>query len=264
MSEVIAHPPGTVCWVELGTTDIAAARTFYEALFGWDSTEVPMPDGNTYTMLQKEERGAGGVYRLNEEQQAHQVPPHWTIYTAVEDADATARTAKSNGGGVLVEPLDIPNVGRMAVLHDREGAAFAILQPNDGAPGLGVKDAPGGLCWTELSSRDPEGAKAFYGSLFGWDARPQETPGGLYTMFSVDGTDIGGMVEMNEEWGEMPAKWMPYFGIADIDAALAQIPSLGGEVAMGPIEAEGVGRFAVVQDPQGAFLSIIQLDAFGS
>ena len=261
MSEVIAHPPGTVCWVELGTTDPATAGLFYQALFGWESTEVPMPEGS-YTQLQQDGHDNGGIYALTADQHAHGVPPHWLLYTAVENVDAAAEQAQAHGGTVLADPVDIPNVGRMAVLQDREGSSFAVMNLSE-HPGLGVKDAPGGLCWTELSSRDPEGAKAFYGTLFGWGARPQETPGGPYTMFSVDGTELGGMVEMDEEWGEMPATWMPYFGIGDIDAALDQIPSLGGEIAMGPIEVEGVGRFAVVQDPQGAFLSIIQLDAFG-
>ena len=261
MSEVLTHAPGTTCWVELGTTD-PAARSFYEALFGWESTEMPMPDGDAYTLFQQDGRSAGGVYGLSAEVQPG-VPPHWLLYTAVANTDTTIEEAKTSGGTVLIEPMDVPNVGRMAVLQDREGAAFAILQPAEAAPGLEGKGAPGGLCWTELSARDPEGAAAFYGALFDWNARPQQTPGGPYTMFSLDGTDIGGMITMDEAWGEMPAAWMPYFGIADIDAALEQIPGLGGTVSFGPLEAEGVGRFAVVQDPQGVFLSIIQLDAFG-
>lgn len=261
MSTVLTHAPGTVCWAELGTTDPAAARSFYEALFGWNTNEVPMPDG-PYTLLQKDDRDVGGIYPLNEDQRAQHVPPHWMLYTAVEDADATAESARAHGATVSVEPMDIPNVGRMAVLADPEGATFAVMQPGD-HPGFSAKDEPGALCWTELSTRDPKAATDFYGTLFGWDARDQAMPGGAYTMLSVDGTDVAGMVTMNEEWGDMPAAWMPYFGIADIDAALEQVTEHGGEVAMGPIEADGVGRFAVVQDPQGAFVSIIQLEAFG-
>jgi predicted enzyme related to lactoylglutathione lyase len=263
MNEVISHRPGTVCWTDLGTTDLGAGRAFYQELFGWDAEESDMPEGvGTYTSFQQDGRDVAGAYPLMEEQRAQGVPPHWLLYTAVEDVDTTAATARSNGGTVVAEPMDVPGVGRMAVLQDPEGATFAVMQLTEHS-GLGKKDAPGALCWTELSARDPEGATAFYGTLFGWDARTQETPGGPYTMFSLDDTDVGGMVQMDEEWGDMPAAWMPYFGIADLDATLEQVPKLGGEVAMGPIEAEGVGRFAVVQDSQGAFLSIIQLDAFG-
>lgn len=260
MSEVITHAPGTVCWVELGTTDSAAARSFYQALFGWNANEVSM-ESATYTLLEKDGHDVGGIYDLQDEQKAQHVPPHWMLYTAVEDVDATVAKAQSNGGTVVAEPMDIPNVGRMAVLQDPEGAAFAVMQLTE-HPGLGEKDAPGTLCWTELSARDTEGAKAFYGALFGWDARATETPSGPYTLFSLDGTDVGGMVHMNEAWGNMPAAWMPYFGIADLDAARERVPQLGGEVATEPIAAEGVGRFAVVQDPQGAFISIIQLNTF--
>lgn len=262
MTAVLTHAPGTVCWTELGTTDPAAAGPFYHALFGWNATDVPMPEGmGAYTLLQQDGRDTGGIYELTAEQQTHHVPPHWLLYTAVEDVDAAADAAREHGGAVVAPPMDVPNVGRMAVLADPEGAMFAVMRLAE-HPGLGVKDAPGALCWTELSSRDPEGAAAFYGALFGWEACETETPGGPYTIFSLDGTDVGGVVHMNEEWGDMPAAWMPYFGIADLDAAMARIPQLGGDVAVGPLEAKGVGRFAVVQDPQGAYCSIIQLDAF--
>ena len=260
MSEVVMHAPGTVCWTELGTTDPAAAGSFYHALFGWDTAEVPMPEG-TYTILQQDALDMGGIYRLTDQQRNQHVPPHWLLYTAVDDVDAAADTAQRNGGTVVAPPMDVPNVGRMAVLQDPEGATFAVMHLA-GHPGLGTKDVPGALCWTELSARDPQGAASFYGVLFGWEPQVQQMPNGPYTMFSLDGADVGGMIEMTEEWGDMPSAWMPYFGIADLDVALARIPSLGGEVAVGPLEAQGVGHFAVVRDPQGAFLSIIQLDAF--
>lgn len=263
MNTVITHAPGTVCWTELGTTDPAAAPLFYEALFGWSAIDVPMPEGiGSYTLLQRNDRDMGGVYELTAEQQTQGVPPHWLLYTAVEDVDAVADAARVHGGAVLAEPMDVPDVGRMAMLADPEGATFAVMRLA-GHPGLGAMDAPGALCWTELSARDPERAADFYGALFGWEACETETPGSPYTTFSLGGTDVGGMVHMNEEWGDMPPAWMPYFGIADLDDAMARIPQLGGEVAFGPMEAKDVGRFAVVQDPQGAFLSIIQLQAFG-
>lgn len=261
MNEVVTHAPGTVYWVELNTTDAGAARPFYQALFGWDATEVRTPQGAPYTMLQKGGRDVGGLQDLRDEERAQGAPPHWMLFTCVEAADAAAEQARAQGGTVVAGPYDAADIGRMATLRDPEGAAFSVWEPT-GYAGLGLKDAPGALCWTELSARDAEGAAAFYGALFGWDASPTETPGGPYTMFSLGGTDVGGMVTMSEEWGDMPAAWMPYFGIADLDAALEQVPELGGEVAVGPLEAEGVGRFAVVQDPQGAFLSVIQLDAF--
>ena len=114
-----------------------------------------------------------------------------------------------------------------------------------------------------MQTAKPSGGTVIVGALFGWNTCTQETPSGPYSMFSADGTDLGGRVEMNEEWGEMPAAWTPYFGVTDLDAALEQIPSLCVEVAKGPLEAEGGGRFAVMHNPQSAFLSIIQLDTSG-
>jgi predicted enzyme related to lactoylglutathione lyase len=142
----------------------------------------------------------GGIYCLTDEQQAQHVPPHWLLYTAVDDVDAAADTTQQNGGAVVAPPMDVPNVGRMAVLQDPEGATFAVMRLA-GHAGLGTKDTPGALCWIELSARDPQGAASFYGALFGWKAQTQQMPNGLYTMFSLGGTDVSGMIEMNEEWG---------------------------------------------------------------
>ena len=260
MSTITTHAPGTTCWAELGTTDSAAARVFYQALFGWNANEISM-DWATYTLLQQNGRDVGGLYDLQDEQRAQGVPPHWMLYTAVEDVDATVEKARANGGSVVAEPMDIPNVGRIAVLSDPEGATFAVMQPGD-HPGFGAKDEPGALCWTELSARDVEGATAFYGALFGWVARTDEMPDGPYTTLSHGGADVGGILQITDEWGDVPSAWMPYFGVADLDAALEVVRERGGSVMMGPMEAKGVGRLAFAQDPQGAFLSIIQLDAF--
>lgn len=262
MSTVTTHAPGTVCWAELGTTDPGAAAGFYRALMGWEATEVPVWDDGTYTLFQQDGLDMGGAYRLMAQQQTEGVPPHWMLYTAVEDVDATAEAARAHGGAVLAEPMDLPNVGRMAVLSDPEGAVFAVMRLAE-HPGTGAKNAPGALCWTELSARDPDAARAFYQALFGWDARLQEDSEGKYTMFSVGGADQCGMVQMDEAWGDAPAAWMPYFGVADLDAAMAAVREHGGTLVAEPIEAEGVGRFVVVRDPQGASLYVIQLATFG-
>lgn len=129
MVEVAGHEPGTFCWVELGTSDGAAAKKFYTTLFGWTVNEYPMGEGGTYTMLLKDGKEAGALYPLGPEQKG--VPPHWGSYVAVESADDAAARARKLGATVILEPFDVMQHGRMAVVQDPTGAVFSLWQPNE-------------------------------------------------------------------------------------------------------------------------------------
>jgi hypothetical protein len=126
MVEKSKHDPGTFCWVELATSDGAAAKKFYTSLFGWTVDDVP-GGGGIYTMLQKNGKDAGALYQLGPEQQG--VPPHWNSYVCVQSADGTAAVAKKLGGNIIMEPFDIMEHGRMAVVQDPTGAVFSLWQP---------------------------------------------------------------------------------------------------------------------------------------
>lgn len=257
--EITTHAPGTFCWFELGTTDPDAAKAFYTQLFGWDVTDIPIGETGTYTMLQRGDNEVAALYGLNDEQQAQGVSPHWLAYVAVKDADAVAARTKEHGGTVVMEPMDVFEHGRMAVLQDPTGATFAIWQPLK-HPGAGVLGAPGSVCWNELATTDAEVAGDFYTSVFGWDTQAQEVDHGPYTSFMCDEHHpSGGMMEMTEEWGDVPSHWMTYFAVEDCDAAAEQVDALGGRVCVPPMDIPDVGRFAVIDDPQGATFSIIQL-----
>ena len=115
----IMGEPGSACWSELHTTDPIAARRFYTSLFGWGAKESP-----EYIEVDVERRPIGGIIRSR----TPQAPPFWITYFAVEDCDATVKQAKSLGATVHVEPMDIDNVGRFAVVMDPQGAAFAVIK----------------------------------------------------------------------------------------------------------------------------------------
>lgn len=116
---------GTVCWNELATSDAAAARAFYTQLVGWDARGNAMPDV-AYTEFVNGETSAAGMLQIAEDWGP--VPPHWLVYFAVDDCDATVRRAREHGGAVLRDAFEVPCVGRMSVLADPQGAAFAIIQ----------------------------------------------------------------------------------------------------------------------------------------
>ena len=247
MPHVTSHQPGSFCWIELATSDAAAARSFYTQLFGWTVNEIPMGEQGTYFILQKDGRDAAALY------QDARMPPNWVSYIAVTDADATAEQAKNLGGQVHAGPFDVFESGRMAVLGDPQGAHFAIWQARAN-PGVGVRDEPDTLCWNELQARDADAAKTFYSSLFRW--RMKESPD--YTEWHLGEHAIGGMMG-SQAPPEVPSYWLPYFAVADCEAAVGKGESLGGTTIVPPMDIENVGRFAVLKDPQGAVFAVIRL-----
>jgi predicted enzyme related to lactoylglutathione lyase len=258
MQESLAYKPGTFCWVELGTTDGEAAKKFYTQLFGWDFIDNPIGPGKVYTMLKLNGKDVGALYEMPEEMTSNGVPPHWLSYVSVESADESAATAKSLGGTLMKEPFDVFTVGRMALVQDPTGAMFALWQAGT-HQGAGVVNVPNSFCWNELATKDATKAGEFYTRLFGWGKKVQDMGTMMYTSFLNGDRPAGGMYEPPPEMGEMPPHWLVYFAVADADAAAARAAELGGKICSPPRDIPGVGRFAMILDPQNAPFAIIKL-----
>src|SRR5262249_16584699 len=121
-------PEGVFVWDELGTTDVDGAQRFYEKVFGWTTSDMG-PEYGGYRVFNRGGTGIGGVLQLPDDS----IPPHWQPYVAVEDPDATTAKATKLGGAALMEPMDTPKVGRLAVLRDPQGATFGIIKPEPSA-----------------------------------------------------------------------------------------------------------------------------------
>lgn len=255
MSERSTYEPGTPCWVDLGTPDVEAAARFYGSLFGW-SVEAGENADQTGGYRQAALRGkpVAGLMPLMQEGQ----PPAWSTYVSVEDADATAAKVRENGGTALAEPMDVLDLGRMAIFADPTGAVFGIWQPRSFV-GAEVVNEAGAFIWSELNTRDPDRAKAFYGAVFGWAFEDREFEGsGTYTTISVGDNTFGGIFDMTGRMpDEVPANWLAYFAVDDTDATVDRLKEGGGQVPMGPQEITGVGTIAVTQDPWGAVFAVI-------
>jgi hypothetical protein len=160
---------------------------------------------------------------------------------------------------VLAPPFDVMDVGRMAVVQDPAGAVFEVWQPKKHI-GARILEEPGALCWSELTTRDPKAAEAFYTKLFGWTAKHGAASAGMdYTEFSNQGEASIGMLEMPKEMpAGMPSFWLPYFQVANLDASAAKIKELGGSVMVGPHDVPNTGRFVIARDPQGAAFAVFQ------
>lgn len=256
MTEFTRHEPGNFTWVELATTDAAAAKAFYTSLFGWTFVDTPAGPDMVYTRLQLRGKDAAALYPQDKAQREHGVPPNWTSYVSVESADRSAAKAKELGGTVVMEPFDVMEHGRMAVVQDPTGAVLSLWQPKQHI-GVQVRDEPNSLCWNELYTRDTARAQAFYTGLFGWKAKTD--PGG-YTEWVRGEGSVGGMMAIQPEWGPMPPHWLPYFSVKDCDATVKRAADLGGSVMMPARDIPKVGRFAILRDPQGAAFAVIKLE----
>ena len=260
MSEVNSYAPGTFCWVELSTTDQNGAKEFYTNLLGFGVNDIPIGDGTVYTMLTQKGLDAGAICTQQPEQAQMGIPPHWLSYVSVTNADDAAKKAGELGGQVVAGPFDVMDVGRMAVMMDPTGAAVAIWQPGTHI-GARIVNEPGSWCWNELGTNDTDAAGKFYSGLFGWGLDTMDMGGGMiYTMLRNGEKHIGGMYKIGPEMGPMPPNWMIYFSVADCDQSAEKAGSLGGKVIVPPSDIPNVGRFSLVQDPQGAFFGIIKLN----
>jgi len=256
MSKIESYAPGAFCWAELATGDAAAAKQFYSEMFGWTPVDVPMPEG-TYTLLQAHGENAAALYPA-----PPGVPVHWGVYFSVTTADEAAARIKAAGGKIVKGPFDVMDAGRMAVAQDPQGAYFSVWQA-----GKQIGATHGGplgqVAWPELGTPDPAAAVAFYTSVLGWNTKPETgVESAQYVEWTLGGKSIGGLMPMKgEEWAGIPPHWMVYVTVADCDERAAKAQQLGGKLRVPPMDIPNVGRFSIIDDPQGATFSILHLTA---
>jgi uncharacterized protein len=253
MAEVSEYAPGTPSWVDLTTPDQGAAQAFYGGLLGWEFQDMG-PEAGGYAICTLDGKQVAGMGPMMGEG----MPSMWSTYVATSDADTAAKAVEAAGGTVLAPAFDVMEVGRMAVFTDSGGAAFSVWQPK-AHKGAELVNQPGAFCWNELATRDVDGAKRFYQSVFGWEGETSDAGGMSYTEWKLDGKSIGGMMAMGDRYpAEVPPHWLVYFGVGDTDASAAKVTELGGHV-IAPAMDIPAGRFAVVSDHSGAAFGIIKL-----
>jgi uncharacterized protein len=279
MLERDGYIPGVPCWVDTGQPDPDAAVRFYGDLFGWQfENYLPADSPGKYFVAQLRGRDVAAV---GSQPEGGPPTPVWNTYIWVDSADDATGQVKDAGGRVLTEPFDILDAGRMAVVADPAGAAFCVWQANQHR-GVVLVNEPGTWNFSELNTRDPEGAKAFYGEVFGWEASDFEMEGANYSVFRRPGygdflergdpdlrkrqKDVGApegfedavawLVPMTKDDSpdDVPAHWSITFAVDDADAIAERAVELGGTVTVPPFDA-GPTRVTVLSDPQGAVFS---------
>jgi uncharacterized protein len=271
MPERDGYIPGVPCWVDTSQPDPEAAVDFYRGLFGWEFEDVMPPESEgRYFMARL--RG-GDVAAVGSIPEGAPQMATWNTYIWVDSADDTVSKVREVGGGVLMDPFDVMDAGRMAFVTDREGAAFCVWQAKQNK-GAQIVNEPGSLSFNGLGTRDIEAAKSFYGSVFGWTTL---AVGGGAEMWTLPGygdhleRDNPALRKMVAETGgppgfedvvasinpipddqpDTPAHWSVTFAVEDADATAARATELGGTLVVPPLDAPWV-RMTVINDPQGA------------
>jgi uncharacterized protein len=248
MSTGVQTAIGAFVWHDHISSDPAKAREFYTELLGWE-TEIWKAGEMDYPMIKVNGQQHGGFGPAQ-----GGAPSHWFGHVLVGDVDDTVSKAEAAGGTILGEPMDIPEVGRMALIQDPQGAVVSAFSP------AGEMSQPQGtFLWDELMTTDVEGAKSFYGEIFGWTASDMDMgEGRTYTMFRRAGdVDVGGCMARPPEV-EAPPHWLTYLATDDVDASTAKAQELGASVYREPSDIPEVGRFAVLADPTGAVFALFK------
>ena len=256
----MANNHGDFLWYELMTTDANAAQSFYGPLLGWEFSSSGQ-EGMDYRTFAKGSEGIGGLMTLSPEMQDGGARPLWAGYVTVDDVDASAARIAQLGGTVMMEPQDIPGVGRFAFAADPSGAPFYIMKGSvaGGETTSFAKYQPreGHCAWNELATADPSGAHDFYTALFGWEKADTMDMGdmGAYDMYSNGDYTLGAIMRKPDQ---MPvSQWSFYFRVSSIAAAADYVKSHGGKIINGPMEIPGGDHVFTAIDPQGATFDLI-------
>jgi predicted enzyme related to lactoylglutathione lyase len=270
MSEREGYPPGVPCWVETWQPDAGAAARFYTELFGWEAEDTMPPDSpGSHFMCRLRGRDVAAIGSRPPGGAPPPVPV-WSVYVQVKSADDAAAKVTGAGGSVVIVPFDSLDGGRMAIVADPAGAAFGLWQPSEHA-GAQLVNEPGAWAMSQLSTRDSDGAKAFYGAVFGWGADTFDMGESEITLWRLPGyeggepgqpvpRDVIGVMAPMSPGDDAPPQWGVNFWVDDADATAAKAAELGGKVVVPPFDTS-VGRDTVLADPQGAVFSVSKVGA---
>jgi predicted enzyme related to lactoylglutathione lyase len=249
------YDQGTPSWVELSTPDQGAARGFYAGLFGWDYNDNDMGEMGHYYIATFQGSELGGVGGQPPGMEDH--PAYWGVYLAVDDVDATTAKVEAAGGKVEAGPFDVAEAGRMSAIIDPTGARVGLWQAGE-TTGTQRANEPSTPTWNECVTSDVTAATAFYADVLGMGSEAMDMGEMKYTLLTdVNGRQVGGCLDIAALPEGTPPHWNVYFNVEDVDASVAKVEELGGSTVAPAFDAPGVGRMAMLSDPQGAMFWVM-------
>lgn len=247
---------GKFVWHDLITDDVEGARAFYGGLFGWTFEKSLHPNGGDYTLILAGERYLGGMVELDDPQGVEY--SRWLGYLSVADVDRAAAFTRREGGEVVVEPLELGQLGRAAAIRDPQGAVVGLVRSRLGDPADAIPRGVGEIVWNELLAADDLSAAGFYSGLAGLEVVDQPRAGGVYRVMRSQGRERSGIMLRPGE--QVDPVWLTHFAVSDVTAAAGRAAELGGELLLGPSPELRAGRMALVMDPAGAVLLLSQVE----
>ena len=248
---------GTPIWYELMSKDPLRARRFYSEVVGWSIDEVvPAQSAMDYRMISAGDGLIGGVFTLTQAMCEQGAAPAWMMYFGVDDVDACVAAIVAAGGAVHLPAFESPNVGRIAMVSDPQGAAFYVMRgASDETSTAYDAERPGHGAWHELHATDGPTAASFYQAHLGWNksSAMDMGPMGVYQLMEIGGRDLGGI--MTDAAFPRPA-WLVYFRVQSIEEAARRIVQAGGQVINGPMEVPGGGWIVNGLDLEGAMFAL--------
>jgi predicted enzyme related to lactoylglutathione lyase len=239
---------GVFVWRELATSEPEKAVGFYSELFGWKIKETDMGGGSKYYLINNGEKQIGGIWPSDPKMK---MPTFWGEYVSVENVDDATTRAKKAGGKVFKDPMDIPNVGRFAIVQDPQGGVTMPFKSVHGDPPASTPPQAGEFCWESLSTSNSKAAIEFYTSVYDWKVK-EFAPGMPY--FEGAGQQVASFMEDQK----IPTHWLSYVAVPKLGEARDRAKRLGAKILMEEIPVPGIGKFAVIQDPVGATIALFE------
>lgn len=268
---------GELCWADVQTPDVAAAKSFYTAVFGWRYEDRPTPDGRSYAQAFVDGDLVAVVAPQPDPEES--TPAQWNVYFAADDARDVAEETRHAGGTVQFGPEEVGDTGVIVFLAPPGGGTTGVWQAGTHA-GSRRYHEPGAFAWAELLTPEPRAAVGFFQQVFGHEVTeyPQDD-GGTYTTLMVNGTEVAGVAPVPEVEGaaeqdsvaELEAQdadgaeararqgWQVYFGVSSVKEAVLAAVAAGAEVLVEPEFEDDEGTIATLKDPQGGVFSVLEV-----
>lgn len=242
--------PGNTCWVDLTTSDTAAAIDFYGELFSW----VPAQKQDEYVHMSIDDKTVAGIFSADDHQ-----PVTWNTYVAVENADTCLEKAEDAGGKVFIGPTSVEEQGRYGVIADTSGGVICIWESGS-VHGVELANEVNTWGYSEVRTTDVGAAQRFYREVFGWEARSNAEYGVPGWSWFLGDKHLGGLMEpATSVDGEPIVGWVDYFSVADLEWSITVATDNGGSLVVPMIETP-IGRWVTLSDPQGALFGVAQMN----
>ena len=250
------HHAGKMIWADLVTPDLAAAEKFYGGLFGW--TFQPIHAGDTsYAVAMLDGRPIGGLVQKAIPAGQHQQSA-WLTFLAANDVDGVKKLAVSHGAKVLSDIKSYPLRGRQCVLSDPEGAVFALLASSSGDT-PDYLPATGDWIWSSLHAKDAGAEAAFYQNLLGYDVFDLPSDDGLeHLILSTDDYARASANDLEKGSARRHSHWLNFVRVENAAQSAAKAVTMGGRVLVEPRVDRHGGMLAVVADPAGAPVGLME------